>query len=102
MNEATKSTVYFNSACPVCRSGVEWRQAQASSCEIEWIDVHNTPEAVAGLSADIENVRERLHVRDAQGRILVGADAVVFVLGSRPGLRWLGSLAELPVIRPLL
>lgn len=102
MSRADKNTVYFNSACPVCRSGVEWRQTQGSSCEIEWIDVHNTPEVVAEVGAVLEDVRERLHVRDAQGRILVGADAVVFVLGSRPGLRWLGPLAALPVIRPLL
>ena len=102
MSEAAKNIVYFNSACPVCRSGVEWRQTQSSSCEIEWIDVHNTPDVVAEVGAVLEDVRERLHVRDVQGRMLVGADAVVFLLGSRPGLRWLGSLAALPVIRPLL
>ena len=39
-----KSTVYFNSACPVCRTGIEWQQGRASSCEIEWIDVHHAPD----------------------------------------------------------
>lgn len=99
MNATAKATVYFNSACPVCRSGVEWQQGQASSCEIEWIDVHNAPDAVADVRAALEDVRERLHVRDAQGRVLVGADAVAFVMGSRPGQRWLGRLSMLPVIR---
>lgn len=94
-----KSTVYFNSACPVCRTGVEWQRGQASSCEIEWIDVHNAPDAVAEVGAALEDVRERLHVRDAQGRILIGADAVMFVMGSSPGQRRLGRMSMLPVIR---
>ena len=96
------ATVYFNSACPVCRTGIEWQQGQASSCEIEWIDVHGTPEAVADVGAELEDVRERLHVRDAEGRILVGADAVAFVMGSRPGQRWLGRLSTLPLVRPVM
>lgn len=102
MTDRPAATVYFNSACPVCRTGVEWQQGQASSCEIEWIDVHNAPDAVADVGAALEDVRERLHVRDAQGRVLVGADAVAFVMGSSPGQRWLGRLSMLPVIRPVM
>ncbi|MES2670405.1 MAG: DUF393 domain-containing protein [Pseudomonadota bacterium] len=94
--------VYFNSACPVCRTGVEWQQGQASSCEIEWIDVHAMPEAIADVGAGLEDVRERLHVRDAEGRVLVGADAVAFVMGTRPGQRVLGRLSALPWVRPLM
>lgn len=102
MTDRPAATVYFNSACPVCRTGVEWQRGQASSCEIEWIDVHNAPDAVAEVGAELEDVRERLHVRDAEGRILVGADAVAFVIGSSPGQRWLGRLSMLPVIRPAM
>lgn len=94
-----KATVYFNSACPVCRSGVEWQRGQAATCGIEWIDVHTAPEAVADVGAALEDVRERLHVRDAEGRVLVGADAVAFVMGHRPGQRWLGRLTMRPPVR---
>lgn len=94
--------VYFNSACPVCRTGVEWQQGRVSSCQIDWIDVHNAPDAVAEVGAALEDVRERLHVRDGDGRILIGADAVAFVMGSSPGQRWLGRLSTLPVIRPAM
>ncbi len=94
--------VYFNSACPVCRTGVEWQQGRASSCEIEWIDVHNAPEAIADVGAQLEDVRERLHVRDAEGQILVGADAVAFVMRTRPRQRWLGRLLTLPLVRPVM
>jgi predicted DCC family thiol-disulfide oxidoreductase YuxK len=102
MNATAKATVYFNSACPVCRTGVEWQQGQASSCQIEWIDVYNAPDAVADVGAELEDVRERLHVRDAEGRILVGADAVAFVMGTRPRQRWLGRLSTLSLVRPTM
>ncbi len=112
-----KIAVYYNSACPVCRRGIEWQQGQMSTCEIEWIDVHASPDAVAQIgagfgrdnfessgleSADLESVRERLHVRDAQGRVLIGADAVAFVMERTPGQRWLGRFASLPMIRPAM
>lgn len=97
-----KTTVYYNSACPVCRAGVEWEQGRASSCEIEWIDVHHAPDAVADVGAGLEDVRERLHVRDAEGRVLVGADAVAFVMGTRPTQRWLARLSALPGVRSVM
>ena len=99
---AGKVAVYYNSACPVCRTGVEWQQGQTFACEIEWIDVHGAPDTVAQIDTDLQSVRERLHVRDAQGRILVGADAVAFVMGQTPGQRWLARLAAMPLIRPAL
>jgi predicted DCC family thiol-disulfide oxidoreductase YuxK len=102
VSQAAKTTVYFNSACPVCRSGVAWQQGKASSCEIEWVDVHNTPGAVAEVGADLESVRERLHVRDADGRVRVGADAVAVLFGQTTGQRWLGRLMALPLIRPAM
>jgi predicted DCC family thiol-disulfide oxidoreductase YuxK len=95
MSMAGKATVYFNSACPVCRSGVEWQQDRMPSCEIEWIDVHRTPDAVDEISAGLEDVRERLHVRDAEGRILIGADAAVFVMSRTSGQRWLARFISL-------
>jgi predicted DCC family thiol-disulfide oxidoreductase YuxK len=117
-----KIAVYYNSACPVCRRGIEWQKGQMSACAIEWIDVHASPDAVAQIgaglgrddfessaiessgleSADLESVRERLHVRDAQGRVLIGADAVAFVMERTPGQRWMGRFASLPMIRPAM
>jgi predicted DCC family thiol-disulfide oxidoreductase YuxK len=107
-----KIAVYYNSACPVCRRGIEWQKGQMSACAIEWIDVHASQDAVAQIGAglgrddfestDIESVRERLHVRDAQGRVLIGADAVALMMQRTSGQRWLGRFASLPMIRPAM
>ena len=99
MSDAPAAKVYYNSACPVCRSGVEAQQGRMVGCDIEWIDVHANPDAVAEVGADLEHVRERLYVRDADGRIHVGADAFSKLWRDTPGQRWLGRRAALPVFR---
>ncbi len=101
MTPAAKTTVYFNSACPVCRGGVAWQQGQAS-CDIEWVDVHSAPKAVAEVGADLEAVRQRLYVRDADGRVHIGADAAAALFRHTPRQRWLGHFMELPLIRPAM
>lgn len=99
MSEGGKTTVYYNSACPVCRSGVAAHQGAMAACEIEWIDVHANPEAVRALGIDIEAVREKLHVRDADGRVQVGTDAFGALWSRTRGLRWLARLLAFPRVR---
>ncbi len=92
---------HYNSACPVCRSGVAAQQGAMGACEIEWIDVHANPEAVRALGVDIEAVREKLHLREADGRVRIGADAFGALWSHTRGLRWLARLLAFPRMRAL-
>jgi predicted DCC family thiol-disulfide oxidoreductase YuxK len=98
MSEKSKAKVFYNSACPVCRTGVNAQQGMMNACEIEWVDVHSDPHAVNDLGVSIEDVRERLYVRDAEGRTQVGADAFAALWRQTPGLRWLGRIAAIPLV----
>lgn len=85
-------TVYYNSACPVCDAGIRSQQQRQADTRIEWIDVHAQPQAVAALGSALEAVRERLHVRDANGRLHIGSDALATLWEHTPGqgrLAWL-------------
>ena len=66
------TTVYYNSACPVCNAGICRQRARIASSEVDWVDVHNRPEVAVELGIDLETIRERLHVRDAHGVMQVG------------------------------
>jgi hypothetical protein len=60
--------VYYNSACPVCNAGIKDQRQRMEACgirDIEWVDVHTNPEAVSEVDASLEQVRERLHVKDS-------------------------------------
>ena len=96
------SKVYYNSACPVCNAGIKDQRQRMEACgikDIEWVDVHENPEAVSEVGASLEQVRERLYVKDPDGRLNVGADAFTRLWSQTPGQRWLAKLFQLPVLR---
>ncbi len=96
--------VYYNSACPVCRAGIADQRARMEACgaaDIEWVDVHQAPERAAETGAALEAVRERLHVRRADGSIVVGVEAFGHLWSATRGQRWLARLARAPGLRTL-
>jgi predicted DCC family thiol-disulfide oxidoreductase YuxK len=97
-NEPTPTTVYYNSACPVCDAGIRAQKERMQGCAVEWVDVHSDPAAVHVLGATLEEVRERLHVRDGSGRIQVGAPALAELWSQTPGQRWWATATRLPAL----
>lgn len=99
-----KIKVYYNSACPVCKAGIQDQRCRMDAQEIvdiEWLDVHLNPELASEVGADLETVRERLHVRSADGSIRVGTDAFAILFRKTRGQKWLGKFLALPVIHRL-
>jgi predicted DCC family thiol-disulfide oxidoreductase YuxK len=96
-----KTKVYYNSACPVCDAGIRYQRARLEGCgvEVEWIDVRENNQVVEDLGADLEQVRERLHLVDETGAVRVGAEAFAELWRRTPGQGWLAVLARLPIVR---
>ncbi|WOB08798.1 DUF393 domain-containing protein [Piscinibacter gummiphilus] len=88
------ATVYYNSACPVCDAGIRSQRERMQGCNVHWVDVHQNPQSAQALGLDLEQVRERLHVRAADGHMHIGADALAALWSQSPGQRWLGALAR--------
>jgi predicted DCC family thiol-disulfide oxidoreductase YuxK len=96
--------VYYNSACPVCNAGIKGQRDRMQACgidNVEWIDVHQHPQAVQEVGAALETVREKLHVKTADGRIAVGADAFTALWSRTPGQRWAAAVFRLPLLHAL-
>ena len=104
---AAKPKLYYNSACPVCRTGIEQQRARMDdalpegSSTIQWCDIAATPDAAQEIDKSVDQIRHSLHMVDEQGRLLVGADVAIAVWAMTPGRRWLGSLVGLPGIRQI-
>ncbi len=99
MRDSSKVKVYYNSACPVCKAGIEGQMDKDSTCEVEWNDVHKDNQLVAEVDAELEFVRERLHVVDENGKLQVGLDAFLTIWNNSPQERWKANLLGLPVIK---
>ncbi|MBV8466971.1 MAG: DUF393 domain-containing protein [Burkholderiales bacterium] len=94
--------VYYNSACPVCKMGVENQQCTLNAegvSDVEWLDVHQRPELAAELGIELEALRERLHVQSASGEMRVGSDAFASLFALSRHQRWLGRLISVPGVR---
>ena len=64
------SKVYYNSACPVCNAGIKDQRKRMQDCgvnNIEWVDVHNNPDAVSEVGSSLEQVRNQ---QDRNGAFL--------------------------------
>jgi predicted DCC family thiol-disulfide oxidoreductase YuxK len=97
-----KTRVYYNSACPICKAGIESQQCRMAAQEIsdvEWLDVHTHPEFAREVGAELEFVRERLHVKAPDGSLRVGADALATLFERTRGQQWLARLLHFPVLR---
>ncbi len=95
--------VYYNSACPVCDSGVRnQRKAMegGASDDPAWTDMTAAPDALQSDDLTLDHVRRHIYARDDKGRLHRGADAFALLWKATPGRRWLGRLISLPLIRP--
>jgi predicted DCC family thiol-disulfide oxidoreductase YuxK len=102
VDKATRGhTVYYNSACPVCDAGVCAMKTRIDARDVEWVDVHRHPERLAALGLELEHVRERLHVVDADGHLQVGASALLTTWSLQPRWGWLLKPLGLPGLRTL-
>ena len=97
----SKVSVYYNSACPVCKAGIgaERRRMEACNVDVEWIDIHRDPARLEAIGASQEFVRERLHVVDDAGVVHVGAAAIGTLWSQTPRLSALAAMLRMPVIR---
>jgi predicted DCC family thiol-disulfide oxidoreductase YuxK len=94
-------TVYYNSACPVCNAGVCRMRERVATEALNWVDVHQNPQALQPLGLEMEAVRERLHVVDASGTARIGFDAVIETLAHLPGTGWLAKPLRWRGIHPI-
>ena len=96
-------TVFYNGACPVCRCSIERYQAASAgrSRLIAWCDTAAAPWALKRWHVEPGAVVLRLHIVDADGRLLVGAAAFARLWRELPGYRWAGLLMAVPGVTPI-
>ena len=102
MSAETKIRVYYNSACPVCEFGIEAQKLKSTVCGVEFEDVHLDKAKVAELGAELESVRERLHVIDTEGQLRVGFEAFLVIWENSPTEQWKARVGKIVGLRWLL
>jgi len=98
-----KLEIYYNAACPVCDAGIRAERTRLAEhgADIAWKDIAADNNLVCEIGADLDKVRHSLHVREEDGTVFVGADAVARLMQETPGQKWLGRLMMRRPIRPM-
>ncbi|MBI2255160.1 MAG: DUF393 domain-containing protein [Proteobacteria bacterium] len=98
-----KLAVYYNSACPVCKAGIDSQRDRMErlQSDADWKDIATDNNLVCEIGAELDMVRHSLHVRDESGTIFVGADAIARLMMETPGQAWLGRLMMWRPFRPV-
>ena len=96
MSDESKTEVYFDGACPLCRREISLYKKLDKEGVISWVDVANCDPSVSGLTKN--ELLKRFHIRNKEGVILSGARAFFDLWKELPGWKWLGRLGRYPLI----
>jgi predicted DCC family thiol-disulfide oxidoreductase YuxK len=100
-NKQEVCTVYFDGSCPLCRREIAYYQRSSPSQAVHFVDVS---QADARLGPGLERAQSlaRLHVRDAGGRLVSGAEAFVLLWSAFPRFARFAHLGRVPGVLALL
>ncbi|MCZ6453481.1 MAG: DUF393 domain-containing protein [Alphaproteobacteria bacterium] len=97
--------VFYNSACPVCRAGMDEQRGALEKAgvgdSVGFTDMTAAPDALADEGLTLDDVRRHFYTRDAAGTLHRGADAAALLWRMTPRRRWLGWLISRPVLRTI-
>jgi predicted DCC family thiol-disulfide oxidoreductase YuxK len=94
-SELSKSTVYFDGSCALCRAEIGYYRGEDHAGALCFVDISVTgPVTPEGITQ--QKAMERFHVRGSDGRVLSGAAAFVEVWSHLPNWRWAARTASLP------
>lgn len=94
-------TVYFDGSCPLCRREMAYYRRNPARQAVHFIDV-SQEDARLGPGLERAQSLARLHVRDASGRLVSGAEAFVLLWGFFPRFACLAHLGRVPGVLALL
>ncbi len=94
MTSIPSCTVYFDSACPVCRREIAHYRRLRGADAIAWVDAATCDEPALGADLDRTRALARFHVRGADGTLVSGPLAFVALWRRLPALAWLAPVAS--------
>jgi predicted DCC family thiol-disulfide oxidoreductase YuxK len=100
---APSQTVYYNGACPVCRTEMSHyaRRCETAAVPVTFVDSSIYQDSLAEYGLRREHLERRVYLKSANGKILSGVAALTSLWAQTPGYLWLSKLVSLPVVRSI-
>ncbi|MCA2008664.1 thiol-disulfide oxidoreductase DCC family protein [Tritonibacter mobilis] len=101
LKEPSRLTVYYDGACPLCRSEAGFYSTRRGAEAIRFVDASDSQQSMGG-NLDRCVALSRFHVRLPCGALVSGATGFVAIWNVLPGWRWLARVARWPGMSWLL
>lgn len=96
-----EATVYFDGACPVCsREVAQYRRLRGAEA-LSFVDASSCAPAAFGPDLTREAALARMHVREADGRLVSGAAAFAAIWRRLPAFAWAAPVLEHRWVAPV-
>lgn len=96
------ATVYFDGLCRVCSREIEHYRRCAGSDRLRFIDICSPGFDARSHGLDPQAIHKNMHVRRADGVMMIGVDAFIEIWAVLPRYRMLPKLANALGVRALL
>lgn len=97
-----KLTVYFDGLCHLCSREIEHYKKQRGSAGIEFVDITSPQFQAEKEGLDPVRVHKEMHVRKANGTLVVGVDAFIAIWEVLPRFGMAAKLGRQPLANRLL
>ena len=94
-------SVFYDGKCGVCNREIEYYKRIAPSAVFEWIDITINSQSFIALGFSVKDGLRLLHVKDANQKMHIGADAFIIIWQQIPWWRILAILVNFPLIKPI-
>jgi predicted DCC family thiol-disulfide oxidoreductase YuxK len=88
--------IYYDGGCPICSREIAFYKARPGADNFIWVDVSSAGPTDLGEGLTREQAMARMHVREADGTLLSGAEAFGAMWRQMPGFKGLGWLLVMP------
>lgn len=99
---ADKPTVFYDGGCPLCLAEITTYQSAAGGANVVWVDANTCEIEEFGPGLKRSQALARLHVRRADGSLVLGAAAFVEIWSVLTHWHWLSTVARLPGVLGVL
>ena len=96
-----EATVFYDGACPVCsREVAQYRRLRGAEA-LRFVDASCCDAAAFGPDLTREAALARMHVREADGRLVSGAAAFAAIWRRLPAFAWAAPVLEHRFVAPV-
>lgn len=94
-----KTEIYYDGSCRICHHGAE--RLKKTDLEEKFIYRDFSSGNFNPKEFDLKDLDKAIHLKTTEGRVIKGADAMIYLLLQVPAYEWLGKLLSFPLIYPL-